>query len=205
MGGNVASTKDVDIELIKKLRAKTNAGVLDCKNALIESDGDIEKAIHILRERGIAEATKKMGRETGEGVIMSYIHPGDQLGSIVELNCETDFVARTDDFKSLAKEIAMQVVAYDPIAVDRESIPKDILEEERSIYEEQTKRMDKPEEIQKKIVENKLEKFYKEVVLLEQDYFRNPEVTIGDLIKEKISVIGENIAVKRFKRFQVGE
>jgi len=201
----VASTKDVDIELIKKLRAKTNAGVLDCKNALIDSDGDIDKAIHILRERGIAEATKKMGRETEEGVIMSYIHPGDQLGSIVELNCETDFVARTDDFKNLAKEIAMQVVAYDPIAVDRESVPKDVLEEEISIYEEQTKRMDKPEEIQKKIVENKLEKFYKEVVLLEQDYFRNPEITIGDLIKEKISVIGENITVKRFKRFQVGE
>ena len=201
----MASTKDVDIELIKKLRAKTNAGVLDCKNALIDSDGDIDKAIHILRERGIAEATKKMGRETEEGVIMSYIHPGDQLGSIVELNCETDFVARTDDFKNLAKEIAMQVVAYDPIAVDRESVPKDVLEEEISIYEEQTKRMDKPEEIQKKIVENKLEKFYKEVVLLEQDYFRNPEITIGDLIKEKISVIGENITVKRFKRFQVGE
>jgi elongation factor Ts len=201
----VASAKDIDIELIKKLRAKTNAGVLDCKNALIDSDGDIDKAIHILRERGIAKATKKMGRETEEGVIMSYIHPGDQLGSIVELNCETDFVARTDDFKNLAKEIAMQVVAYDPIAVDRESVPKDILEEERSIYEEQTKRMDKPEEVQKKIVENKLEKFYKEVVLLEQDYFRNPEITIGDLIKEKISVIGENITVKRFKRFQVGE
>lgn len=201
----MASTKDIDIELIKKLRAKTNAGVLDCKNALIDSNGDIDKAIHILRERGIAEATKKMGRETEEGVIMSYIHPGDQLGSIVELNCETDFVARTDDFKNLAKEIAMQVVAYDPIAVDRESVPKDILEEERSIYEEQTKRMNKPEEIQKKIVENKLEKFYKEVVLLEQDYFRNPEITIGDLIKEKISVIGENITVKRFKRFQVGE
>lgn len=201
----MASTKDIDIELIKKLRAKTNAGVLDCKNALIDSDGDIDKAIHILRERGIAEATKKMGRETEEGVIMSYIHPGDQLGSIVELNCETDFVARTDDFKYLAKEIAMQVVAYDPIAVDRESVPKDVLLEEKSIYEEQTKRMDKPEEIQKKIVENKLEKFYKEVVLLEQDYFRNPEITIGDLIKEKISVIGENITVKRFKRFQVGE
>lgn len=201
----MASTKDVDIELIKKLREKTNAGVLDCKNALIESEGDIDKAIHILRERGIAKATKKMGRETGEGVIMSYIHPGDQLGAIVEINCETDFVARTDEFKNLAKEIAMQVVAYDPIAVDRESIPKDVLEEERSIYEEQAKRMNKPDEIQKKIVESKTEKFYKDVVLLEQDYFRDPEITIGDLIKEKISVIGENIVVRRFKRFQVGE
>ncbi|MBA7644138.1 translation elongation factor Ts [candidate division WOR-3 bacterium] len=201
----MASTKDVDIELIKKLRAKTNAGILDCKNALIESECDIDKAIHILREKGIAKATKKMGRETGEGVIMAYIHPGDQLGSLVELNCETDFVARTDEFKELAKEITMQVVAYDPIAVDRESIPKDIIEEERSIYEEQAKRMKKPEEVQKKIVESKLEKFYKDVVLLEQDYFRDPKVTIGDLVKEKISVIGENIVVRRFIRFQVGE
>jgi len=201
----VASTKDVDIELIKKLRAKTNAGILDCKNALIESECDIDKAIHILREKGIAKATKKMGRETGEGVIMAYIHPGDQLGSLVELNCETDFVARTDEFKELAKEITMQVVAYDPIAVDRESIPKDIIEEERSIYEEQAKRMKKPEEVQKKIVESKLEKFYKDVVLLEQDYFRDTKVTIGDLVKEKISVIGENIVVRRFIRFQVGE
>lgn len=197
--------KDIDIELIKKLRAKTNAGILDCKNALIESDGDIDKAIQILRKKGIAKATKKMGRETGEGVIMSYVHPGDQLGSLVELNCETDFVARTDEFKGLAKDVAMQVVAYDPIAVDRESVPGDIVEEEKSIYEEQAKRMNKPEEVQKKIILNKLEKFYKDVVLLEQDYFRDSTITIGDLIKEKISVIGENIVVRRFKRFQVGE
>ncbi len=197
--------KDIDIELIKKLRAKTNAGILDCKNALIESDGDINKAIQILRKKGIAKATKKMGRETGEGVIISYVHPGDQLGSLVELNCETDFVARTDEFKGLAKDVAMQVVAYDPIAVDRESVPEDIVEEEKSIYEEQAKRMNKPEEVQKKIILNKLEKFYKDVVLLEQDYFRDPTITIGDLIKEKISVIGENIVVRRFKRFQVGE
>ncbi len=201
----MASVSDVNIEVIKKLRAKTNAGILDCKNALIESDGDIDKAIHILRERGIAKASKKMGREAGEGVITAYIHPGDQLGALVELNCETDFVARTEEFKKLAKNIAMQVVAYDPIAVDRESVPKDIIEEELSIYEEQAKRMKKPEEIQKKIVESKFEKFYKDVVLLEQDYFREPTITIGDLIKEKISVIGENIVVKRFERFQVGE
>ena len=197
--------KDIDIELIKKLRAKTNAGILDCKNALIESDGDIDKAIQILRKKGIAKATKKMGRETGEGVIISYVHPGDQLGSLVELNCETDFVARTDEVKELAKDVAMQVVAYDPIAVDRESVPEDIVEEEKSIYEEQVKRINKPEEVQKKIILNKLEKFYKDVVLLEQDYFRDPTITIGDLIKEKISVIGENIVVRRFKRFQVGE
>lgn len=201
----MATARDVDIECVKKLRAKTNAGILDCKNALIESGGDIDRAIQILREKGIAKASKKMGRETGEGVVIAYIHPGDQLGSLVELNCETDFVARTDDFKELAKEIAMQVVAVDPIAVDRESVPEDIIGEERSIYEEQVKRMNKPEEVGKKIVENKLEKFYKDVVLIEQDYFRDPERTIGDLIKEKIAIIGENIVVRRFERFRVGE
>ncbi len=199
------SSKDVDIELIKRLRARTNAGILDCKNALIESSGDIKKAIQILRKKGIAKAATRIGREAREGVIMAYVHPGDQLGALVELNCETDFVARTDEFKNLAKEIAMQVVATNPISVDRESIPEETLKEERSIYEDQVKRMDKPEEIQEKIVENKLEKFYSEVALLEQEYFRDPSITIGDLIKEKISVIGENIVVRRFKRLQIGE
>ncbi|MCK4420442.1 translation elongation factor Ts [candidate division WOR-3 bacterium] len=201
----MATTKEVDIELIKKLRAKTSAGILDCKNALIESNHDIDKAIGILRKKGILKASKKMGRETGEGVIYSYIHPGSRLGSLIELNCETDFVARTDDFMELAKEVAMQVVAMNPIAVDRKSVPDDILEQEKSIYEEQAKRMKKPEEIQKRIVESKIENFYKEVVLLEQGYFREPTKTIGDLIKEKIAVIGENIVVKRFERYELGE
>lgn len=201
----MSSSKDIGVELIKKLRNKTNAGVLDCKNALIDADGDLEEAAKILREKGIAKASKKMGRETGEGVIMSYIHPGNRLGAIIELNCETDFVARTEEFQELAKEIAMQIVAYDPIAVDRESVPEDVLEEEKAIYEEQAKRMDKPENVQKKIVENKLEKFYNEVVLLEQEYFREPSITIEELIKEKISVIGENIVVNRFVRYEVGE
>lgn len=201
----MSESKSVDVELIKKLRDKTNAGVLDCKEALIESDGDIEEAVQILRKKGIAEASKKMGREAEEGVIMAYVHPGNQLGAIVEVNCETDFVARTDEFQELAKEIAMQIVATDPIAIDRESIPEDVLEEERSIYEDQVKRMDKPEDIQKKIVENKLEKFYGEVVLMEQEYFRDNSITIEDLIKERISVIGENIVISRFERFKVGE
>lgn len=201
----MATTKEVDIELIKKLRAKTSAGILDCKNALIESNHDIDKAIGILRKKGILKASKKMGRETGEGVVYSYIHPGSRLGSLIELNCETDFVARTDDFMELAKEVAMQVVAMNPIAVDRKSVPDDILEQEKSIYEEQAKRMKKPEEIQKRIVESKIENFYKEVVLLEQGYFREPTKTIGDLIKEKIAVIGENIVVKRFERYELGE
>lgn len=196
---------EVDVTLIKELRAKTNAGVLDCKKALAESKGDIKEAIKILRKKGIAEASKKMGRAAKEGIIYAYIHPGNQLAGVVELNCETDFVARTDEFQKLAKEIAMQVVAFNPIAVDRESVPEETLKEERSIYEEQVKRMNKPEKIQENIIKNKLEKFYSEVVLLEQKYYREPSITIGDLIKEKISVIGENIVVGKFQRFQVGE
>lgn len=196
---------EVNVSLIKELREKTNAGVLDCKNALIDADGDIEEAIKILRKKGIAEASKKMGREAKEGIIYAYVHPGNQLAGVVELNCETDFVARTDEFQELAKEIAMQVVANNPISVDRETVPENVLEEERSIYEEQIERMDKPENIQKKILDSKMEKFYSEVVLLEQKYFRDTSITIGELIKEKISVIGENIVVSRFQRFQVGE
>jgi elongation factor Ts len=198
-------SSEVDVKLIKELRAKSNAGVLDCKNALIESNGDVKKAIQILRKKGIAEAAKKMGRSAKEGIIYAYVHPGSQKAGVVELNCETDFVARTDEFQNLAKEIAMQVVANNPIAIDRESIPEEILKEERSIYEDQVKRLDKPKEVQEKIIENKLEKFYSEVVLLEQKYYREPSITIGDLIKEKISVIGENILVSKFQRFQVGE
>jgi len=196
---------EVDITLIKELRAKTNAGVLDCKNALAESKGDIQEAVKILRKKGIAEAAKKMGRSAKEGIIYTYVHPGNQKVGVVELNCETDFVARTDEFENLAKEIAMQVVAFNPISVDRESVPEEILKEEKAIYEEQVKRMNKPEKIQENIIANKLEKFYSEVVLLEQKYYKDPSTTIGNLIKEKISVIGENIVVRRFQRFQVGE
>ena len=198
-------SSEVDVKLIKELRAKSNAGVLDCKNALIESNGDVKKAIQILRKKGIAEAAKKMGRTAKEGIIYAYVHPGSQKAGVVELNCETDFVARTDEFQNLAREIAMQVVANNPIAIDRESVPEEILKEEKSIYEEQVKRLDKPKEVQEKIIENKLEKFYSEVVLLEQKYYREPSITIGDLVKEKISVIGENILVSKFQRFQVGE
>lgn len=198
-------SSEVDVKLIKELRIKTNAGVLDCKNALIESKSNIKEAIQILRKKGIAEASKKMGRSAKEGIIYAYVHPGSQKAGVVELNCETDFVARTDEFQNLAKEIAMQIVANNPISVDRESVPEEILKEERSIYEEQVKRMNKPEKIQENIIANKLEKFYHEVVLLEQKYYREPSITIGDLIKEKIAVIGENILVSKFQRFQVGE
>jgi len=198
-------SSEVEVKLIKELRIKTNAGVLDCKNALIESKSNIKEAIQILRKKGIAEASKKMGRSAKEGIIYAYVHPGSQKAGVVELNCETDFVARTDEFQNLAKEIAMQIVANNPISVDRESVPEEILKEERSIYEEQVKRMNKPEKMQENIITNKLEKFYHEVVLLEQKYYREPSTTIGDLIKEKIAVIGENILVSKFQRFQVGE
>jgi len=196
---------EVDVKLIKELRSKTSAGILDCKKALIESKGDIKQAIQILRKKGIAEATKKEGRSAKEGIIYAYIHPGDQKAAVVELNCETDFVARTDEFKNLAREIAMQVVAFNPISVDRESVPEEILKEEKEIYEEQVKRMNKPEKIQENIIANKLEKFYGDVVLLEQKYYKDPSLTISDLIKAKIAIIGENIVVRRFQRFQVGE
>jgi elongation factor Ts len=146
-----------------------------------------------------------MGKSAKEGIIYAYVHPGNQKVGVVELNCQTDFAARTDEFQNLAKEIAMQIVAFNPISVDRESVPEDILKEEKSIYEEQVKSMKKPEKVQENIVTNKLEKFFGEVVLLEQKYYRDPSLTIGDLIKEKIAVIGENIVVRRFQRFQVGE
>ena len=198
-------SSESDIGLIKQLRTKTNAGIMDCKNALKEANGDIEKAVQILRKKGIAEAAKKMGKSAKEGIIYAYVHPGNQKVGVVELNCQTDFAARTDEFQNLAKEIAMQIVAFNPISVDRESVPEDTLKEERAIYEEQVKRMNKPEKVQENIITNKLEKFFNEVVLLEQKYYRDPSMTIGDLIKEKISVIGENIVVRRFQRFQVGE
>jgi len=146
-------SSEVDVKLIKELREKSNAGVLDCKNALIESNGDVKKAIQILRKKGIAEAAKKMGRSAKEGIIYAYVHPGSQKAGVVELNCETDFVARTDEFQNLAKEIAMQVVANNPIAIDRESVPEEIIKEEKSIYEDQVKRLDKPKEVQEKIIE----------------------------------------------------
>jgi elongation factor Ts len=198
-------SSESDIELIKQLRAKTNAGIMDCKNALKESKGDIEKSVQILRKKGIAEAAKKMGKSAKEGIVYAYVHPGNQKVGVVELNCQTDFAARTEEFENLAKEIAMQIVAFNPISVDRESVPEDILKVERAIYEEQVKRMNKPEKVQENIIINKLEKFFHEVVLMEQKYYRDPSITIGDLIKEKISVIGENIVVRRFQRFQVGE
>ncbi|MEN3045001.1 MAG: translation elongation factor Ts [Candidatus Hydrothermales bacterium] len=196
---------EINLELIKELRERTGAGIMDCKKALIESDGDIEKAIEILRKIGIAKAEKKLDREAKEGIIEAYIHPGSKLGVLVELNCETDFVAKNEEFIRLAREIAMQIAAMSPIAVKRENIPQDIIERERKIYYEQAKESGKPENIIQKIVDGKMENFYKEKCLLEQSYIRDPSITVGDLIKQYITKFGENIVVKRFARFRIGE
>ena len=195
----------VDLELIKELRARTGAGVLDCKNALIETEGDIEKAIEVLRKKGIARAAKKVGRQTNDGVIMAYIHPGNRIGVLVEVNCETDFVARTEDFQKFAREIAIQIAAMNPVAVSRDSVPEEVLEKEKEIYREQAISMGKPEHIVEKIVQSKLENFLKEKVLLEQPYFRDNKKTIEEFVKENIAKFGENITIKRFVRFELGE
>jgi elongation factor Ts len=195
----------MNLELIKDLRARTGAGISDCSKALEEANGDIDKATEILREKGIAKAVKKSGRTTNQGIIASYIHPGAQLGVLVEVNCETDFVARTDEFKVLANDIALQIAASAPEYVDREAIPEDVINREKEIYKKQLLEEGKPEHIIDKIVEGKIETFYKEHCLLELPFIRNEKITILDLIKEHIAKFGENITVGRFVRFKVGE
>jgi elongation factor Ts len=196
---------DVTIEQIKELRERTGAGLMDCKKALIEAKGDMDKAVEILRKMGIAKAEKKLDKEAKEGVVDAYIHPGSKLGVLIEVNCETDFVAQNEEFRRLVRELAMQVAAADPIAVSRDKIPPEIIEREKKIYEEQARESKKPEHIIQKIVEGKLENFFKEKCLLEQGYIRDPSITVGDLIKQHISKFGENIVVRRFARFRIGE
>ncbi len=192
---------------VKELRERTGAGMMDCKKALVETDGDMELALDLLRKKGAANAAKRAGRETKEGLILSYIHPGDRLGVLLELNCETDFVARTDDFAQLARTIAMQVAACNPIAVRREDIPEDEVAHERRIYEEQAKETGKPEPVIAKIVEGKLDKWFRESCLLEQVDVRDPSggVTIQQLITDVSGKLGENVSVRRFARFAIGE
>lgn len=195
----------VSIEKIKELREKTGVGVNDCKKALEETGGDIQKAVDYLREKGIAAAAKKTLRTAKEGLIYAYIHSNEKLGVLLEINCETDFVARTEDFKELAKDVAMQIAAMSPQYVKREDIPQDVIEKEKEIYKAQIKDSKKPENVIEKIVNGKLEKFYSEVCLLEQPFIKDDKITIDSIIKEKISKLGENIVVKRFTRFVVGE
>lgn len=195
----------ITLDLIKQLRERTAAGFSDCKKALEEADGDIEKAIDILRKKGLAIATKRAGKEAKEGVVSAYIHANKKIGVLVEVNCETDFVARTPEFQEFAHNVAMQIAATNPICVSREEMPPEILEREKKLYEEQLREQGKPENVIPKILEGKLEKFYKETVLLEQAYIKNPEITIQDLLNELIAKTGEKIVIKRFARFQIGE
>ncbi len=189
---------------VKKLRDMTGAGMMDCKEALTETGGDFEKAVEYLRKKGIAKAAKKAGRETKEGVIYAYIHPGAQLGVLLEVNCETDFVARTEEFLALVKEIAMHIAAAAPRWVRPEDIPAEILEKEREIYRDQMKDQKKPPEVIEKIVEGKLKKFTQENCLLEQPYARDTTKTIRQLLEEAIAKLGENIQVARFTRYALG-
>lgn len=196
---------EIKSEEIKYLRDTTGAGIMSCKKALEESNGDVEKAIEILRKQGLAKAVKRIDRETKEGIVYSYIHPGDKIGVLLELNCETDFVARTEEFRNVAKEIALQIAATSPIAVSKDEIPKEYIESERKLYEEQSKLSGKPEEIAKKIAEGKLEKWMNEVSLLDQPWIKDESRKIRDLLFELSSKVGENIRIKRFARFKVGE
>ena len=195
----------IDAAAVKKLREMTNAGILDCKKALTEAGGDFDKATAILREKGIAGATKKEGRSAADGLIGYYIHTDGKQAGLVEVNCETDFVARTDDFKELARDIAMQVVAMRPQWVRREEVPADVIEAEKEIYRKQAESEGKPAAIQDRIAEGRLNKFYEQVCLMDQAFIKDDKKTIEQLVKEAIGKLGENIRVARFARFKVGE
>lgn len=195
----------ITADLVKQLRERSGAGMMECKRALTDANGDMDKAITILRERGISKAASKAERVTKEGIIGTYVHPGDKLAVMVEVLCETDFVARTDDFRHLVKNLAMHIAAANPLVVTREQVPAEKVEEERSIFRRQVINEGKPEKVVDKIVEGKLEKFFSEVVLLEQPYVRDPAITIKDLITNTIAKIGENISVNRFVRYRIGE
>lgn len=190
---------------VKELREKTGAGIMDCKQALTESDGDLDKAVEFLRKKGLATAAKRAGRAMSEGTIQSYIHMGGKLGVMVEVGCETDFVAKNVDFQEFARNIAMHIAASNPLGIQPEDIPQETLDKEMEIYRAQAKELGKPDNIIDKIAEGKLNKFIKDNCLLNQPYVRDPDITIADLLNDLIAKIGENITVKRFVRFQVGE
>jgi len=195
---------EISATLVKELREKTGTGMMDCKQALSASGGDMTKAIEFLRKKGLATAQKRAGRATSEGTIATYIHMGGKLGVMVEVNCETDFVAKNEAFKECAKNIAMHIAASNPIAVRPEDVPPETIAKEKEIYAAQARETGKPEQVIDKIVEGKLKKFYEDSCLLNQAYVRNPDITVADLLNELVAKIGENISVKRFVRFQVG-
>ncbi len=195
----------IKAELVRDLRERTGSGIMDCKKALQETEGDLEKAVIFLREKGLAAAAKKAGRATKEGLVDSYIHAGGRIGVLIEVNCETDFVAKTEDYTSLCRELAMQVAAANPLYVDRTEIPQEKIDTEKSVLETQAKNEGKPDKIVEKIVSGRIEKYYQEVCLLEQPYIREPDMMVKDLVNEYITKLGENIVVRRFCRFQLGE
>lgn len=195
----------ITAEMVRQLRERTGAGMMDCKKALTETDGDEEKAIELLRERGIAKAAKKAGRVAAEGLVEAYIHGGGRIGVLVEVNIETDFAAKNEEFKTFVKDVAMQIAASNPEYVSREEVPASILENEKEILRVQARNEGKPEKIIDKMVEGRIEKYYTEKCLLDQAFIKDPDVTIDQLLKEKIAHIGENISIRRFARFERGE
>jgi len=196
---------EINATLVKELREKTGVGMMDCKKALQESKGDLTLAVEYLRKKGIATAKKRGGRTTSEGQVTAYIHPGAKIGVLVEVNCETDFSGKTEDFTAFVKNIAMQIAAANPLSVDREGIPASVLEKEKEIYVTQAKESGKPDKVIDKIVEGKMTKFYSEVCLLEQPYVKNPDIKVQDLLNELMAKTGENIVIRRFTRYQLGE
>ena len=195
----------ITANMVSELRARTGAGIMDCKKALAETDGDVEKAVDFLRKTGIAKAAKKAGRTTAEGLIHSYIHPGGKIGVLIEVNCETDFVARNDTFKTLVHDLAMHVAAAKPLGVDREDLDPETVSREKTLYEAQARESGKPEAVVAKMVQGRLAKYYEETVLLEQAFIKDPEKRVEEVIKEHISTIGENIVVHRFSRYELGQ
>jgi elongation factor Ts len=196
---------EISAKLVKELRERTGAGMMDCKEALVASGGDLAQAVDFLRKKGLATAQKRAGRATSEGTLAAYIHMGGKLGVMVEVNSETDFVAKNDQFQEFAKNIAMHIAASNPLGIRPEDVPPEVVAKEREIYAVQAKETGKPEKVIEKIVEGKLKKFFEDNCLLQQRYVRNPDITVGDLLNELIAKIGENISIRRFVRFQVGD
>jgi len=194
----------IPAERVKELREKTGAGMMDCKKALSEVGGDIERAIDYLRQKGLSDAVKRTSRTASEGVIGSYIHPGGKIGVLVEVNCESDFVARTEEFQTLVKDLAMHVAASNPLYLRREDVPEDVIAREKNIYEVQAKEGGKPEKIVERIVQGKLEKFFQEICLLEQPFVKDPDQSVSQLVAGVLAKLGENIVVRRFQRYQLG-
>ena len=195
----------IDASIVKDLRSRTGAGIMDCKEALLDSDGNVEKAVDFLRKKGIAKAEKKAGREADQGAVLSYIHPGNRIGVLVEVKCETDFVAKTDGFQTFVKDVAMQIAATNPLSVTRDGIDSVVVDKEKEIFTEQAKLSGKPDNVLEKIIEGRIEKFHQENCLLEQSFIKDSDKSVQDILIETIAMLGENISIARFSRFEVGD